>query len=203
MRKIFVVGLLILSCFFVVNSSDCPAKEQAKFLLLIAEQNIEGPQRCWWASEIDLSAVEAELSKRLIVGGYQVLDPSQVSGFLSKEKAFRSINLSDEESVELAKFSQADYVILGKAIASSGGNVPESNMLSCFANVTIKLIRVDDGQIIAYLDASGSSAHMDVISGGREALLKAADDLAEKIITTLSQEGEQQEVLGQGGGQKE
>jgi len=194
MRKIFL-GLLLLSCFLVINSSNCLAKEQAKFLLLIAEQNIEGPQRCWWASEIDLSAVEVGLSKRLIKGGYRVLDPSQVSGILSKEKAFRSINLSDEESVELAKLSGADYVILGKAVASSGGNVPESNMLSCFANVTIKLIQVDKGEIIDYLDASSSSAHMDVISGGREALLKAADDLAVKVINALIQKDRQQETI--------
>ncbi|MGD9015087.1 MAG: hypothetical protein PVI33_03595 [Candidatus Omnitrophota bacterium] len=200
MRKFFI-GLLVLSCFLVINSSNCLAKEQAKFLLLIAEQNIEGPQRCWWASEIDLSTVEAELSKQLIAGGYQVLDPSQISGVLSKEEAFRSINLSDEKSIELAKLSQADYVILGKAVASSGGNVPESNMLSCFANVTIKLIRVDDGQIIAYLDAGGSSAHLDVISGGREALLEAADDLAIKVINALNQEGKQQEALEQGEGE--
>lgn len=201
MRKISLI-LLILGCFLVTSSSNCVAKEQAKILLLIAEQNIEGPQRCWWASEIDLSTVEAKLSEGLIAAGYQVLDPSQVSGILSQEKAFRRVNLSDEESIELAELSQADYVILGKAVASSGGNVPESNMRSCFANATIKLIGVEDGEIITYLEAGGSSAHMDVISGGREALLKAAEDLATKLINALSQEGKQ-EVLIQEGGQEE
>lgn len=201
MRKISLI-LLILGCFLVTSSSNCVTKEQAKILLLIAEQNIEGPQRCWWASEIDLSTVEAKLSEGLIAAGYQVLDPSQVSGILSQEKAFRRVNLSDEESIELAELSQADYVILGKAVASSGGNVPESNMRSCFANATIKLIGVEDGEIITYLEAGGSSAHMDVISGGREALLKAAEDLATKLINALSQEGKQ-EVLIQEGGQEE
>ena len=52
-------------------------------------------------------------------------------------------HLSDEESIELAELSGADYVILGKAVASSGGNVPESNMRSCFANITIKVIQVE------------------------------------------------------------
>jgi len=199
MRKIYPI-LLILCAYLTMGSLNCLAEEnKANLLLLIAEQNIEGPQRCWWASEIDLSTVEAKLSEGLISGGYSVLDPSQISGVLKEEKAFRSINLSDEESVELAKLSQADYVILGKAVASSGGNVPESNMRSCFANVTIKLIRVQDGKIIAYLESDDSSVHTDVISGGREALIKAAGDLATKVINALSQEGKQEAVVQEGG----
>jgi hypothetical protein len=58
-------------------------------------------------------------------------------------------------------------------------------MRSCFANATVKLIRAGSGEIIAYLDAAGSSAHMDVISGGREALVKAAEDLAVKVVNVL------------------
>jgi hypothetical protein len=62
-------------------------------------------------------------------------------------------------------------------------------MRSCFANITAKLIRVKDGKVIAYLDAAGSSAHMDVITGGREALNNAATDLAAKIIAVISKGG--------------
>jgi hypothetical protein len=187
MRKTHLI-LLILSSFLVMGSLYCLAKEKkANILLLITEQNIEGPQRSWWASEIDLSTIETKLAGALIKEGYSVLDPSQIKGVLSKEKAFRRINLSDEESIKLAKLTLADYVILGKAVASSGTNVPGSNMRSCFANATVKLIRVEDSKIIAYLDATGSSAHMDVISGGREALLEAAEDLSIKIINALSQ----------------
>ncbi len=190
MKRILLISI-ILSCFLLSIHPYCLAEEEkTNILLLIVEQNIEGPQRCWWASEIDLSTVEAKLAGVLIAQGYRVLDPSQITGILRKEKAFRRINLSEKESIKLAKLSQADYVVLGKAVASSGANVPDSNMRSCFANAAVKLIRVRDGQIIAYLDAAGSSVHMDVISGGREALLKAAEDLAAKIIGVLRQQGE-------------
>jgi hypothetical protein len=80
-------------------------------------------------------------------------------------------------------------VLLGKAVASSGGNVPQSNMRSCFANITAKLIRVKDGKVIAYLDASGNTVHMDVITGGKEALTNAAEDLATKVTEALKKEG--------------
>lgn len=67
--------------------------------------------------------------------------------------------------------------------------MPQSNMVSCFANVTAKLIRIKDGKVIAYLDASGNSAHMDVITGGKEALVDSGDDLGTKLTDVLAKEG--------------
>jgi hypothetical protein len=97
--------------------------------------------------------------------------------------------LSEDESIKLGNLSKADYVLLGRAVASAGANVPQSSMRSCFANATAKLIRVKDGLVIAYLDASGNSAHMDVITGGREALSSTGDNLADKVIEALNKEG--------------
>jgi hypothetical protein len=189
MKKNLLI-LVMLTCFIIMSSCYCLAEEaKVNILLLIAEQNIEGPQRAWWASEIDLSAVEARLAKVLIAQGYNILAPSQVAGVLLKEKAFRRVNISEAKSIKLAKLTRANYVILGKALASSGGNIPSSNMRSCFANVTAKLIQVKDGRIIAYLEASGNSVHMDLVSGGREALIEAAEELAARIINALSQQG--------------
>ena len=160
-----------------------------KIVLLIAEQNIEGPQRAWWASEIDLSTTEATIAQQLIEQGFEVLEPSNLTDVITQDKAFRLLSISEGESVKLGTLSKADYVVLGKAVASAGGNIPQSTMRSCFANVTARLIRVKDGKVLAYLDAAGNSAHLDVISGGREALNNAGADLAAKIIATLNKEG--------------
>lgn len=183
-------ALVILAVFFCIALSAAYAKEQrTKIILLIAEQNIEGPQRAWWASEIDLSTIEATVAKKLIAQGVEILEPSNLAKIIKQDKAFRIVNISDEKSVKLGNLSQADYVVLGKAIASSGAKVPQSSMVSCFANATAKLIRVKDGKVIAYLEASGNSAHMDVISGAKEALVNSGDDLANKLIDALSKEG--------------
>ncbi|MBN1913745.1 MAG: hypothetical protein JW788_05025 [Candidatus Omnitrophica bacterium] len=179
--------MLFLAIFLFCTVSS-HAKEE-KVILLISEQNIEGPQRAWWASEIDLSASEAVLANNLISQGYEILEPSSLSKIIEKKPAFRKVSLSADDSVKLGNLSRADYVILGKAVASSGGNVPNSSMRSCFANLSAKLIRVKDGKVVAYLDASGNSAHMDVITGGREALRNAAQDLSIKVIEALKKEG--------------
>jgi len=186
MKKFIFVFLILFSGFAYSKSwAENSKATQTKVILLISEQNIGRPQMAWWANEVDLSITEATIAKRLIEAGYEVLEPSSLAKVVNQRRAFRMVELSEAQSVELGNLSQADYVVLGKAVASSGGNVPQSNLRSCFSNLTAKLIRVRDGKVIAYLDASGSSAHMDVITGGREALSNAAEQLAIKIIEEL------------------
>ncbi|MDD5584223.1 MAG: hypothetical protein PHV55_04110 [Candidatus Omnitrophica bacterium] len=165
-----------------------PQTKTTKIILLISEQNIEGPQRAWWASQIDLSTTETGIAKKLIEQGYEILDPSSLSKIIQQKPAFQIVDISEGESISLGSATSADYIILGKAIATAGGNAPQSNMRSCFANVTAKLVRVSDSKVVQYLDASGSSIHTDVITGGREALEKASEGLAQKIVETLNRE---------------
>ncbi|HTZ11075.1 MAG TPA: hypothetical protein VMD04_01675 [Candidatus Margulisiibacteriota bacterium] len=192
MKRIILNFAIILLGFALANSfaqENKPATPAKKIILLIAEQNIEGPQRAWWASEVDLSTVEANIARKLIESGFEIAEPSLVTKELKQSPAFKTVDLSETKSVELGSISKADYVVLGKAIASAGGNIPQSSMRSCFANVTVKVIRIKDGQVIAYLDSAGSSAHLDVISGGREALAKAGEGLATKIIEAINKVG--------------
>ena len=188
-RITLIAALLVMAIAALGCAADGKKPVKPKIILLISEQNIAGPQRAWWASEIDLSAIEATIASKLIEQGYDVLEPSNLKRVIRQDKAFRIVTLSKGKAVKLGNLSRANYVILGKAVASSGSNVPQSNMRSCFANISAKLIRVKDGKVLAYLDTSGSSAHVDVVSGGREALIRAADDLAGKIIQALEKEG--------------
>jgi len=186
MRKIVV----ILSFIFIFSSFELPLKAKGKatssFLLLVSEQNIEAPRTCWWLGEIDLSTLEANLSKVLIKKGYIVIAPSAISKVVKSEKAFQRADLADNISLKLAKISRADYVIIGKAIASKGPNIPDSHMFSCFANATIKLIRVKDGDVLAYLNSTQKTISLDAVSGGEAALAKAGKDLGHKIIGVVS-----------------
>ncbi|MDI6759069.1 MAG: CsgG/HfaB family protein [Candidatus Omnitrophota bacterium] len=193
MKKLILIVLAsFLSLALAMQSGYAARDEKTKIILLIAEQNIESPQFAWWLSEVDLSTTELKVAQQLIAQGYEVLEPSNLTKILRQDKAFRLLNLADTKSVKLGNLAKADYVVLGKAVASAGGNIVQSRMRSCFANVTAKLIRVKDGKVIAYLDAAGNSAHMDVITGGREALSSAGGDLAEKIINALTKDGGKQ-----------
>ncbi len=184
MRKLI---LFFVVAFFGLSLTAASASG-AKIILLISEQNIEGPRAAWWASEVDLSATEATIAGKIIEAGYEVVEPQELENIVKKNRAFRMLDISERDSVKMAGLSKADYIVLGKAVASSGGTVPQSNMRSCFANLTAKLIRVKDRKIITYLDASGNSAHPDVITGGKEALVNAALNLSPKIIEALNKQ---------------
>jgi curli biogenesis system outer membrane secretion channel CsgG len=163
-----------------------------KIALFITEQNIEGPRSAWWASEVDLSATEAALATKLLAAGFTVVQPLALQDVIRKEKAYRTVDIGDRDTAKIASLGDADLAITGKAVASAGGNVPQSSMRSCFANVTVRIVDAKTGKILAYIDASGNSAHMDVISGGREALIMAADNIAPKIIDAVSKHRPQQ-----------
>ena len=197
-KSIFVSLAVLLAGFYLFSQVGCgraqntPAaakNSKTTFLLMIAEQNIEGPQKAWWMSEIDLSTVESALARKLLDSGYDILEPSVISKQVKVKKAFQRADIDEGESASLGKDLKADYVVLGKAVASAGGNVPQSSMRSCYANVTAKVIRVSDGKVVAYLDAAGSTVHTDVITGGREALANAGQDLAGKVVSAMLKEG--------------
>jgi len=186
MRRIIAVFLVIFICFGAAFAAAV-AQAKPKFILMISEQNIEGPQKCWWASQVDLSVTEATVAQGLIRAGYEVIEPSVLNREIVKDPAFKLVDIPQEKSIKLGRIASADYVITGKALASAGGNAPQSNMRSCFANITAKLIRIKDGKVIAYLDAAGSTVHMDVITGGREALKSAGEELSGKILQSLKE----------------
>jgi hypothetical protein len=187
MKKIIVFSLFT-ALVLMGSAAIARAEGKAKIILLISEQNIEAPRTAWWATEVDLSATEAAIAAKLIEAGYEILEPAQLEGVVKKTPAFRMLDLGEKDAVKMGNLSKADYVLAGKAVASSGASVPQSNMRSCFANLTAKLIRVKDNKVVAYLDAAGNSAHPDQISGGREALVNAAANLSAKIIEALNKQ---------------
>ncbi len=188
MQKFRFFLSIIISMSLVSGLAWAEDMQKPKFILLIAEQNIESPQRGWWASEIDLSATEAVITQKIIEAGWVVLEPAQLEEMIKKNKAFRVLDLSEKDSLKLGNLAKADYVVIGKAVASSGGQVPQSTMRSCFANLSAKLVRVKDSKIIAYLDAAGNSAHLDLITGGKEALVSGANNLAAKLIEAVNKQ---------------
>ncbi len=184
-RRIGVAGLLIL-CTAALCGLCCAQPAGEKVLVMISEQNIDGPRSAWWASEIDLSAAEAAIAQSLLAAGFDVIEPLEMQDTIKKDKAYRLIDAPERTSLKIASSAGADYIVVGKAVATAAGTVPESTMRSCYANITAKLIRVKDRKVIAYLDAAGSSAHPDVVSGGREALVAAGRVIAAKLVEALA-----------------
>ncbi len=194
-----------------------PSHKGGKVLFLISEQNIEQPVVSWWGEsvgEVRLSVTEPVLFNALIQSGYEVIDPAD-RGSLRVSAAYRRIGLGDQGAMELGRTYGADYVVLGKALATgssqplnvtgsvdsrdgnwNGGHdssesdsnyAQRTNMRSASATITAKLIRLADRKVVAFVSGSGDAIHMNQITAGKEALEQAAQQAAENLITQLHQ----------------
>lgn len=184
-RLIFIIMLIICSFSFASAAEKAP---KGKFLLLISEQKLKGPQKAWWVNKTDFSLSESKLVEKLRAQGYEVLLPAQISPIIQKNQGFRVLNLGEEKATKLGKLAGGDYVVLGNAVISGSANVPNSKLRSCFASLTARLIRVKNAKAIAFLDATGNSCNLDVTGGGKEALANAAEDLSARIVEVLKKE---------------
>ncbi len=164
-------------------------KHKPRVIFLIAEQNIGHEQyRYWWgnhASETDLSVTETVLVEKFREKGFNVVDHAAKAGNMSVSKDYRVMNLNDNTAVSLGNQYDADVVIVGKALAKYVGNVMNSSMKSCQANVTARAIRTDTGAFIASTSSHGAAVHIDEITAGTEALKKSTSDLASKLMDQI------------------
>lgn len=191
------------------------AHQGGKVLFLISEQNIEGQVVSWWgesAGEVRLSVTEPVLFNALTQSGFEVIDPSG-KGPLRVSDPYRRIGLGDQGAMELGRTYGADYVVLGKALATSSQQplhvtgtdddrrwygsrhsrrdnedsnyAQRTNMRSASATLTAKLIRLSDRKVVAFVSGSGDAIHMNPVTAGKEALEQAAQQAAEALIAQL------------------
>lgn len=161
-------------------------KHKPRVMFMIAEQNIGQEHiRYWWGhrvSETDLSVAETVLVEKFREKGFNIVDHAAKARNITTGKAYQVVDLTDSTAISLGNQYDAEVVIVGKALAKRIGRVMNTSMKSCQANMTARAIRTDNGAIIASTTAHGAAVHIDDVTGGTEALKKAASDLASKIM---------------------
>ncbi|MEW6616484.1 MAG: flagellar assembly protein T N-terminal domain-containing protein [Thermodesulfobacteriota bacterium] len=164
-------------------------KHKPRVMVLIAEQNI-GQQYLsfWWghqASETNLSITESVLVEKFREKDFNVVDHAAKARDIKIGKPYKVANLDDNTAVSLGNQYDAEVVIVGKALAKLVGSVMGTSMKSAQANMSARAIRTDNGAIIASANTHGAAVHIDEVTGGSNALKKAASDLASKLIDQI------------------
>lgn len=124
---------------------------------------------------------------------FTIISPTGVSkNYKTTIKNLYKVLDSDENSFiaaagQLGIDVNADVVIAGKAVSQKAGKIMEgSKLISYQADVDFKVVNVGDGRIIANSSKHGAAAHLTDISGGINAIKKAAgsagDDLIDQIL---------------------
>lgn len=153
---------------FLVN------KEMPRIMVLIAEQNLGQDYSGYrWGTICD-GVIRASFSEK----GFTFVDYSIPEGEFDFEKFYQFGDLSDEGAASLGNKGGAELVITGKALVKCTGNVAGTTMKSFQSSLTAKAIRVNDGVVLASASVQEATIHMDDLTGGSEAIEKAATKLA-------------------------
>ncbi len=178
------VGLLIAGSSFAQKATKEPAPAVATGpkIAVIAPEQIEG-EWFWfsWGGGRQ-HVVQTAIEKSLVRAGFSVVDATELG---------TGRNLDDlvnaKTAVIKAKDLGAEYVIAGKATAvrSSEGQAYGVNVVRADAEITMRLVRVSDGAVIAVEDANAQAGGQAVRAAGKEALKKAAQDIAKKMTSAL------------------
>lgn len=169
--------------------------EKPRVLFMIAEQNIGQEFVFWWywwgnvkaiGQQFDMSASETAMKEEFINKGFNIVDISAAKGKFEISNAYRMADLTDTGAKEIGRKLGAEVVVKGKALAKAGPRTPGSSVGSYLADITASAIRVDNGAVMASGRGHGVSRHISEVTGGTEALEKAAREVSGKIIDQIT-----------------
>ncbi|HKZ46814.1 MAG TPA: hypothetical protein VJ202_05475 [Thermodesulfobacteriota bacterium] len=178
--------------------------EKPRVLFMIAEQNIGQEYYIFWwygksefkGQQFDMSASETTLKEEFINNGFNIVDISVATGKIDISNAYRIADLTDAGAKEIGRKLGAEVVIKGKALAKAGPRTSGSSVGSYLADITASAIRVDNGAVLASARGHGVSRHISEVTGGTEALERAAREVSGKLIDQITAKWTQEVQAG-------
>ncbi len=164
-------------------------------MIMIAEQNIGHEWYAWWwgahHEQTEMGVVENTFIDVFTQKGFEFIDHAAAAKELKVTTAYKVQDLNAAQAQTLGNQADAEVVITGKALAKLYGDIG-GGMMSVQADVSVKAIRTDTGQVIASATTHGAAVHITPEAAGIDALKKAsqsaADQMMEKILAVYSRE---------------
>jgi hypothetical protein len=178
-------------------------KGKPKILIMVSEQNIGQPDaQAWWSTQgftTNLDVVENTFIEQWAPAGFSFVDPQALRGKIKVSKALQSPNVDDSEAKTFAGKAGAQVVIVGKAIAQeANGKAFGTNLISARANMSVRAIRTDTGDILATSTIDGGSMALDTTTAGTNALKETAKKMAEDLKGKIMRKWLEEVNSGQG-----
>jgi hypothetical protein len=164
-------------------------------MIMIAEQNIGHEWYAWWweahHEQTEMGVAENTFIDVFTQKGFEFIDHATAAKELKVTTAYKVQDLNAAQAQTLGNQADAEVVITGKALAKLYGDIG-GGMMSVQADVSVKAIRTDTGQVIASATTHGAAVHITPEAAGIDALKKAsqsaADQMMEKILAVYSRE---------------
>jgi hypothetical protein len=168
-------------------------KGKPRTMVMIEERNIA---EHYYQFGMDMNTTETALMNELMNYNFPFVDPSQSKVNIANDVVSSALSGDAGAAASIATRLGAEIIITGKAVSkvASGGPdvVRNAGFKSCQANINLRVIRADDAKIIAVASAYDRAAHIDEVTGGTQALQKAAitaaTELKDKIVAVWQED---------------
>ena len=164
-------------------------KGKPRMMLLVQEINLDREN-----FGVDLNVAENTIMDKFISNGFTFVDKKTITAKVSRDKMLAAASGDADMAKAIGSVGHAEVIIVGKAVSrvAKGTSNLLGNMKSCQADITLKAINVDNGEVIAVVSKHAAAVHIDETAGGDAAIKKAADlaagELMNKILSRWSSE---------------
>jgi hypothetical protein len=131
-----------------------------------------------------LGVTEKEIRQVLLKQGFKFIDARTAGGQSIVAQVVGGAQLQRNQAVDLAKHADADILILGNAQTQYKGKIQSFHSIQ--ANLSLDVVRVDNGQVMASESVSAPGIHVDAVTAGINGLKKAANDITPKMMEQVS-----------------
>jgi curli biogenesis system outer membrane secretion channel CsgG len=158
------------------------AEPVAPKIAVIAPEQVDG-EWFWYAyGGGNQHIVQSEVEKALVRAGFDVVDVSALGSWRSLDDLVGARTAADK-----GKELGVDYVIAGKATAvkASEGAAYGVTVIRANAEISLRLVRVSDGKVLAVEDANAQAGGQAVRAAGQAALKTAGQQIARKMTAAV------------------
>lgn len=179
------ISKMISSLETVSTETDLP-----KVLFFLAEQNIDDIMLSYWWGEDPTfvkSHSEKAVAHELVEQGFSIIDHE---GMLLYQQDMTHVNnpyLGNEEAIQLGQRLKADIIVVGTAIAEAVPDNKGATTRSCKADLSVRAIRIDTGEVITSVDQQSVAVIGDNASGGSDALSNAGTLAGKALAPRIAQ----------------
>jgi hypothetical protein len=131
-----------------------------------------------------LGVTEKEIRQILLKQGFKFIDARTAGGQNIVAQVVGGAQLQRNQAVDLARQADAEILILGNAQVQYKGKIQSFHSVQ--SNLSLDVVRVDNGQVMASESVTAPGIHVDAVTAGINGLKKAANDITPKMMEQVS-----------------
>lgn len=136
-------------------------------------------------STVIFPAGETEIIRLLVQHDFPVVDQRQIQDIRYKDEAKRAAQGDVAAAVALGNQFESEIIIVGEAQSSRlRGRLP-GNMVSCSAQMVVKVIQTDTGKILATHNLTGKGLDLSEELAAQKAVVAVSEKMADYLIEEL------------------